>query len=282
MIANRFWVGGTGTWDSTSTTNWAATSGAASGASAPVAGDNVTFDANSGTGTITPNGTIAGIAFGSLTAGALTGGSTLAFNTNNPNVSFTTVSFTGTGTRTINMGSGTWTCTAGTGTVPFDAGTQTNLTPTFQNATLNLTGNGASRLLSLGVPSGGYGPVIIGDNSTKGAIAITGATTLASLTIGSGNAVTFTQGATLTITGALTINGTSSAPSALQSASPQSNVTTISVGSASTATWTAFLRVTESGAGTITATDSFDLGGNTNLNITAPSGGGGVVGVIGG
>jgi hypothetical protein len=47
-MASRFWVGGTGTWDGTDTSHWAATTGGASGASAPVGGDVVTFDANSG------------------------------------------------------------------------------------------------------------------------------------------------------------------------------------------------------------------------------------------
>lgn len=50
-MANRYWVGGTGTWDATSTANWAATSGGAAGASAPTAVDNVFFDANSNVGT---------------------------------------------------------------------------------------------------------------------------------------------------------------------------------------------------------------------------------------
>lgn len=52
-MANRFWVGGSGTWDGTSTTHWAATSGGASGASAPTSSDDVFFDANSGTSTVT-------------------------------------------------------------------------------------------------------------------------------------------------------------------------------------------------------------------------------------
>ena len=52
-MANRFWVGGTGTWNTTNTANWSATSNGAGGASAPVAGDAVVLDANSGTGTIT-------------------------------------------------------------------------------------------------------------------------------------------------------------------------------------------------------------------------------------
>lgn len=52
-MANRYWVGGTGTWSSTSTTKWSATSGGSGGASVPTSSDNVYIDANSGTGTIT-------------------------------------------------------------------------------------------------------------------------------------------------------------------------------------------------------------------------------------
>jgi len=48
-MPNRFWVGGSGTWNSTSTTNWSATTGGAGGASAPTAADDVFFDASSGT-----------------------------------------------------------------------------------------------------------------------------------------------------------------------------------------------------------------------------------------
>lgn len=47
-MANRFWVGGSGAWDTTSTTNWAATTGGAPGASAPTSVDSAVFDANSG------------------------------------------------------------------------------------------------------------------------------------------------------------------------------------------------------------------------------------------
>lgn len=57
-MANRYWVGGTGTWTTTATANWAATSGGASGASAPTSADNVFFDANSGAGTVTVGATI--------------------------------------------------------------------------------------------------------------------------------------------------------------------------------------------------------------------------------
>lgn len=51
-MADRYWVGGTGLWTTTSTTVWSATSGGASGASVPTAADNVFFD-QAGTRTIT-------------------------------------------------------------------------------------------------------------------------------------------------------------------------------------------------------------------------------------
>jgi hypothetical protein len=52
-MANRYWVGGAGTWDGSSTTRWSATSGGASGASAPTSTDNVFFNSSGGSGTVT-------------------------------------------------------------------------------------------------------------------------------------------------------------------------------------------------------------------------------------
>ena len=40
----RYWVGGTGSWDATTTTNWSASSGGATGASVPTSADAVVFD----------------------------------------------------------------------------------------------------------------------------------------------------------------------------------------------------------------------------------------------
>lgn len=58
-MANRYWVGGAGTWDTTSTTHWSASSGGASGASVPTSADSVFFDALSGVpGTVTMTGTL--------------------------------------------------------------------------------------------------------------------------------------------------------------------------------------------------------------------------------
>jgi hypothetical protein len=52
-MANRYWVGGTGSWDASTATNWSATSGGTGGASAPTLNDDVYLDSNSGVGTIT-------------------------------------------------------------------------------------------------------------------------------------------------------------------------------------------------------------------------------------
>jgi hypothetical protein len=52
-MADRYWVGGSGTWDTTSTANWSSTNGGAGGASAPNINDVAFFNANSGAGTIT-------------------------------------------------------------------------------------------------------------------------------------------------------------------------------------------------------------------------------------
>jgi hypothetical protein len=51
--ASRFWVGGTGNWDASDTTHWAASSGGGGGASVPGSGDTVTLDGSSGGGTVT-------------------------------------------------------------------------------------------------------------------------------------------------------------------------------------------------------------------------------------
>jgi hypothetical protein len=56
-MANRYWVGGTGSWTTSSTTNWSASSGGASGASVPTAADSVFFD-QAGTYTVTMTGAL--------------------------------------------------------------------------------------------------------------------------------------------------------------------------------------------------------------------------------
>jgi hypothetical protein len=51
-MANRYWVGGTATWDATAGTKWATTSGGAGGAATPTAADDVFLDGASGAVTV--------------------------------------------------------------------------------------------------------------------------------------------------------------------------------------------------------------------------------------
>lgn len=129
-MASRYWVGGTGTWDSTTTTHWAATSGGAGGASVPTNADDVFFDGSSGGGTVTTStsstcknvnftgftGTISGGIVGGIT-GNLTFSSTMSTSSGTNGWTFNgsgaqaitsagkqflnTVNFSGTGTYTL-------------------------------------------------------------------------------------------------------------------------------------------------------------------------------------
>src|SRR5262249_37995777 len=143
--ASKFWVGGTGTWDAVTTTHWATSSGGAGGTSVPSSADTVTFDGNSGGGTVTLNfgGTIT---IQSLTLGAFTGTFDNSVNNNNITVTATGNAFSGTGTatRTIKLGTATYTLTA-TGNVAWN----------FSNATgLTYTGNSGANIVFSGTASG--------------------------------------------------------------------------------------------------------------------------------
>lgn len=56
-MATYYWVGGAGTWNNTSTTNWSLTSGGAGGAGFPTSADNVIINSSSGTGVINATST---------------------------------------------------------------------------------------------------------------------------------------------------------------------------------------------------------------------------------
>lgn len=72
----RYWVGGTGNWDASTTTNWSDTSGGAGGFSVPTSTDDVIFDtlsnATAYTVTITATANCANLTIGNPLAGSLT------------------------------------------------------------------------------------------------------------------------------------------------------------------------------------------------------------------
>lgn len=200
-MAARFWVGGTGTWDATSTTHWATTSGGSSGASVPGSSDTVTFDANSGGGTVTVNTTVNVV---SITAGSFTSG-TLDFSANNNNVTAQTISITGTVARNIKMGNGTWTITGTTGTI-WNSATITNLTFNANNSSLVFSSNATFTVA--------FGGLTLHNVSftAGGTLTITGLnTTFNNLTIscsGTDKSVNVSQD--ITINGTFTITATTS------------------------------------------------------------------------
>lgn len=273
-MAARFWVGGTGTWDTSDTTHWAATSGGAGGQSVPGAADTVTFDGGSGGGTVTAAATLTGVT--SLTCGAFTG--TLTFATNNPNFTVGTVSISGTGTRTINLGNGTWTIT-GVGTV-WDAGTTTNLTFSANSSTLSFTGTSNVRTFQ----GGGLTYSTMTFSAVSGGISTDwgSAFTAATINLSSPLNLRLTGGITYTISNAFTWAGSSSSNAINITSTSSASAGNIAAGAAgSTITW-AGLRFIVFTTNAVNATSSFNFGGN-NMNggsITGPSGGG-AIGVIG-
>jgi hypothetical protein len=96
-VANRYWVGGTGTWDATAGSKWALTSGGAGGQAVPTTADNVFFDAASGANTVTIG---AGTAVcNQLTMTGFTG--TIAFGTNKITISGGGTVYTGATTFSV-------------------------------------------------------------------------------------------------------------------------------------------------------------------------------------
>lgn len=274
-MASRFWVGGAGTWDSTTTTHWSASTGGAGGASAPVTADTVTFDGSSGGGTVTVDSTINGLSLTSITMGAFTG--TLDFSVNNPSITLTLFSNSGAGTRTLNMGSGTWTITNASGTL-WDFTTVTGLT--FNSNTSSLVFNYSigginTKTINLGVGMT-YNSISITDtNATRGygtnLNAGSSATVVTTLTLNGPLIIdvlnSFTIGTNLITTGTgLSLYNPSSGP-------------TITLPVAGVSISNILISHITFGTGTATVTNGLNGGGVTGATfISTSSGGGGIIG----
>lgn len=164
--ASRLWVGGTGTWDASSTTNWSATTGGASGASVPGAADTATYDGNSGTGTVTLNTDVTVV---TISIANTTNVMTFDFATNNN--SFTLSGTTGfiysggtTANRTINFGFNTFTFTgAGTifGSTPIGGGNDLSNVTMVATSTTNTN-------LTIAHPGGTIGTVTFNRGASTG------------------------------------------------------------------------------------------------------------------
>jgi hypothetical protein len=108
-MADRYWVGGSGNWNSTNTGNWSTSSGGSSGASAPVSGDDVFFDAGSDSGagftvTITTTGpTIRNLTISGLDQAMILANSASVAIAIQGNISLPATNFTWSSPGTINL-----------------------------------------------------------------------------------------------------------------------------------------------------------------------------------
>lgn len=265
--ASRFWVGGTGTWDGSTTTHWAATTGGAGGQTVPAAGDTVTFDGASGGGTVTVN---TNFSIATLVAGAFTGTLDFSANNNSPTIS-ANVDFGGTGTRTINMGSGTWTFTSVSQGNMFSIGNASGLTLSAASSTILLSA------VATGTRTLNFNGQTIGNLTVTNAAANSflidlslGATIAGNLTLTNVQGVSINGGSTLTVSGTMTYDGTQAKPGILRSSS---TAATLSVAGATTLSWLTVQNITKAGAGSITVNSGVDAGGNTGVTINAPASG---------
>lgn len=271
-----FWIGGTGTLNLASdSAHWSNSSGGASCSCEPSTTDDIIFDGSSGGGTVTVN--VGGTwTAASLTMAAFTG--TLTFATNNDN--FTTVGNVdnnGT-TATFNMGNGTWTLSGASAFFRIASGATFN----SNSSTIVFTSTSAGwrRVIAGGKT---YNAISVSANSAANVLSITSAATIGTLSVSAPNRITFTNGATTTITTLNTVSGSSGSEVAFMSdGANASALATISSANNWTCTWCGIQYLTFSGGGTFSATSSFDLGGNSGITITAPSGGAGGGRIIGG
>lgn len=145
-MANRYWVGGTSTWNSVVGSKWSTTDGGAGGAAAPTAADDVFFTAASGAVSVTVAATVncANLTFTGFT-GTLAGTNTILIYGSLVIVAGMTI--THTGTLYFSSTSGSYTVTTNGKSIPsrmiFGFSPSTS-TWTLQDALTNTNANGVT------------------------------------------------------------------------------------------------------------------------------------------
>jgi len=272
-MANRFWVGGSGTWDASTTTNWSATSGGAGGASAPTSADDTIFDTlSNATGyTVTLSGSpvCRSCTFGAPLTGTITlAGSVLwAISGNLTMLAGMTRTFT-------NVMS--FVATSGTQLVTTNGVNMAQLTLNCAGATVQLQDNWTSG------QSGGawtYTDGMLDQNGktmtyNASLMSINGAWTFnGPLTI-TGNATTtcaLTLNSSITVTGQWTVTGNSTSNRVLVQSSIIGTARTITCSIAPSLTNCDFMDIAAAGTGGTWAGTSIANGlGNSNITFTTP------------
>lgn len=173
--------------------------------------------------------------------------------------------------RTL-TGSGQWTLTQTSSFAPWFA--TATMTVSGFSSVIVIAGASASNRTFTGGGLSYTGGLTVNANSLGGAVNISGANTFATLSVSAPNAILLAAGLTTTLTNAPTLSGSSGSEIFLGSNS-LGTVATLSVATGTpTFTWFGIREITCSGGATFSATSSFDLGHNSGITITAPSGGG--------
>lgn len=210
-MANRFWVGGAGTW-STTTTNWSATSGGAGGASVPGASDVAIIDNNSGSGafTITRTATAAiqGIQV-TRTNGAVSLAGSSAWTING-----------GSGTAGISIASGATFTWDNTGTVTITGNALLGTNGAFIQSAITMNTAGITVALTSSIATFrtftlGQGTLNLSTFTLTAQYFIGGSTGSRALTFGSGSQIVLDNGVASATSldlsaGAVTVSGTPS------------------------------------------------------------------------
>lgn len=252
-VSTLYWVGGTGTWDTTTTTHWASSSGGTGGYSVPDSTIAVIFDGNSGGGTVTTSGTLSCT---SITGTGFTGGLTVSssLTISGDFICGTTLDLEG--SSALNIG----------GSLSFSGGTYAG-TLTFTSTSTGKTITSNSHTFSGPIVFNGVGGGwTLSDNLTSG----TGLTTQ-SITITNGT-VDF-NGKTVQLS-CLTNSGTLTLGAALVALYGTGTVLTCS-GAVNSGTSTIYITDTSS------ASKTFAGNGKTYYNLQITSGGSGTYTISG-
>ncbi len=273
-MASRFWVGGTGNWDASTTTNWSATSGGGGGASVPTASDDVTFDtlsnATAYTVTITATAACLSLTVGNPAAGAITFDGVSALNVSG-NLSFAaSISLPYAGTITMNATSGTKTMTWNGNTLL--AGLTFNGSGgTFQMVDDLIMGSTKTITLTAGTFSANSRKVTMNGTGNSVSGSFTGSSSFFDLTFTGTAAKTNTRTLfnSIAVTGTFTCNGNSVTNRILLKTNFPTATFTITAATVSVSN-TDFAQITGAGAGNwnISAGSTGDCGGNSGITFT--------------
>lgn len=267
-MANRFWVGGSGTWNTVLTANWSATSGGGGGASAPTTSDSVFFD-RVGTYTVTVGGATQNCASFTVSAGVVTFGGA-GSNSTTVRGALTwiaatawtatgAITFTSISNATINPASvsiaSSLRCNPGGGAILTFSNVVTTSSFILQNGTAMALGNSLS-CASFAVPSNGSS-IAFGTSNVILTSAVA-ATTILDIT-GTGLTTTGTGGFTRAMGATATIStpGVTSVTSAVN--------LTVTGNSALSFNTSGLKNLIFSGAGTAAVNGSVTLYGNLTL-----------------